>query len=152
MLIRALEDARFVRDERGKTSGMAARAGDGIAVTLHEVADRARRLVRLEAELARIELRRKVAALGSGIALLAAAAVLGVFAIGFGLATVAAALQTFLPLWLALLIVTVSLVLTALIGALVGRGLLRRATPPLPEQALAEARATGEALRGDHGG
>ena len=122
---------------------------DGIAADVHEIAERTRALARLELELASFELRRKAAALGGGVALLAAGAVLGLFAVGFLLATAAAGLATALPTWLALLVVGGSLVLTAAVAALLGASLLRRGTPPLLEQALEEARLTGEALRGN---
>src|SRR5437899_5599497 len=76
-----------------------------VATAAKDVADHAKSLVRLELELAVLEVKRKIAVLGLGIALLIGAAVLGVFGLAFGLATVAAALATFLPTWLALLIV-----------------------------------------------
>ena len=121
-----------------------ATCADGIAADVQEIAERARTLARLELELASFELRRKTAALGGGVALLAAGAVLGLFAVGFLLATAAAGLATALPTWHALLVVGGSLVLAAAVVALPGAALLRRGTPPVPEQAL-EARLTGEA-------
>ena len=91
-----------------------------------------------------------MAALGLGIGLLAGAAVVGVFAIGFAFATVAAALATFLSTWLALLVVTGGLfLLVGLLGAF-GVAKLRKGTPPLPEQAIAEAKLTTEALKNGH--
>jgi hypothetical protein len=125
---------------------------NGLAPVVHEVADRVRALARLEGELVAIELRDKAAALGSAAAVFATAALLLVLALGFGLAAVAAALATMVPVWLALLLVAAALVLTAVVALLVGRSLARRATPPLPEQALAEAKATGEALKGQRHG
>ena len=69
------------------------------------------------------------------------------FAIGFAFATVAAALATFLATWLALLIVTGGLlVLAALLGA-IGVRSLSKGSPPVPEQAIAEAKLTREALK-----
>lgn len=125
---------------------------DSVAAGVQEIAERARTLARLELELASFELRRKASALGGGVALLAAGALLGLFAVGFLLATAAAGLATALPTWVALLVVGGSLVLAATVAAFVGVGLVRRGTPPVPEQALEEARLTGEALRGNgHG-
>ena len=73
-----------------------------------------------------------------------------VFGLGFALATVAAALATFLSTWLALLIVAGALFL--LVGALavVGIAVVRKGTPPVPEQAIAEAKLTTEALKNGH--
>src|SRR5438093_369020 len=118
-----------------------------VGAAAKDVADHAKSLVRLELELAALELKRKVAALGLGAALLVAAAVFGLFGLGFALATVAAAFATFLPTWLALLIVAGGLLVLAGILAFVAVGLIKKATPPLPEQALREAKLTSEALK-----
>ena len=85
----------------------------GLGATVKSVSERASSLVRLELELAALELKRKVASLGVGIGLALAAAVLLVFALGFGLATIAAGIATAVAWWLALLIVTVGIVLVA---------------------------------------
>jgi hypothetical protein len=125
---------------------------NGFAAAVNDVADHARTLVRLEGELAALELRQKAASLGAGSAIVASGIVLGLFAFGFLLATVAAALNTFLPAWLSLLVV--GLVLAAVAAGITVLGIqeLRRSAPPVPEKAIAEARATGEALRGStHG-
>ena len=121
------------------------RRGLGAAAKL--VSERASSLVRLELQLAAAELKQKVVALGLGIALLVGAAVFGLFALGFGLATAAAALATTVSTWLALLIVTGALFLLAgLLGA-IGVGRLRKGTPPIPVQAIEEAKLTTEALK-----
>jgi protein-S-isoprenylcysteine O-methyltransferase Ste14 len=121
------------------------RRGLGAAAKL--VSERASSLVRLELQLAAAELKQKVFALGLGIALLVGAAVIGLFALGFGLATAATALATTVSTWLALLIVTGALLLLAgLLGA-IGIGRLRKGTPPLPVQAIEEAKLTTEALK-----
>jgi hypothetical protein len=89
----------------------------------------------------------KVTSLAVGIGLAVGAAIFGVFAIGFLFATVAAALATFLSIWLALLIVTLGLfVLTAVLG-LVGVAKIKKGTPPVPEQAIREAKLTTSALK-----
>jgi Putative Actinobacterial Holin-X, holin superfamily III len=130
---------------------MPTRADGGMQAAVHDVAEHARTLARLEAELAGLEVRRKVAALSGGAALLAAGAVLGLFALGFLLATAASALGNVVPMWLALLIVGGSVALVAAIAAAAGLSAIRRGVPPVPEQAIAEAKLTGEALRGRNG-
>jgi hypothetical protein len=121
------------------------RPGLGGAAKL--VADRASAIVRLELQLAAVELKRKVIALGLGIGLLLAAAIFGLFALGFLLATAAAALATAVSTWLALLIVAGSLLGLAGLLAFVGIGRVAKGTPPVPEQAIAEAKLTTEALK-----
>jgi hypothetical protein len=115
------------------------------------VADHARRFVQLELELAALELKRKVAALGIGAGMLVGGAVFALFALGFALAAAAVGLATFLSTWLALLIVAGGLFLLAGILAAVGITRLRKGTPPVPELALQEAKRTKEALRNGAG-
>jgi hypothetical protein len=132
---------------------MATRAADerdvGLGAAAKQVAERASALARLELELAALELKRKAIALGIGAVLAAGAAVVLLFALGFGLATVAAALATTMDAWLALLVVTGGLVLLALLLGLLAVGRLRRGTPPVPEQAIEEAKRTSAALKSD---
>jgi Putative Actinobacterial Holin-X, holin superfamily III len=128
------------------------RDGGGVQAAVQEVAQHARTLARLEAELATIELRRKVAALGAGAVVLAVGGVLALFALGFLLATVAAALANAVPTWLALLIVGGGLLVVAGVVLAIGAALLKRGVPPVPEQAIAEAKLTGSALGGRNDG
>jgi uncharacterized membrane protein YqjE len=121
----------------------------GLGTAVKEVAERASAIVRLELELAAIELKRKIVALGVGIALAVGAAILLVFMLGFAFATVAAALATAMSTWLALLVTTgILLVLVAVLGVL-ALVKIRKGTPPLPEQAIREAKLTTEALKSD---
>jgi hypothetical protein len=121
----------------------------GVAPAAKQVAEHASALARLEMELAGLELKGKVASLGLGAGLLVGAAFFGLFAVGFGLATIAAALALVLDSWLALLIVFGSLLLLAAILALVGLSRVRKGTPPVPELAIQEAKLTSTALRGN---
>jgi Putative Actinobacterial Holin-X, holin superfamily III len=115
------------------------------------VAEHASALARLEVELAQLEFKEKAASLGSGAALSTGAAIVALYAFGFGMATVAAALAIVLDTWLALLIVFLILVLLAAVLGLVGRSQIRKGSPPVPEQAIEEARLTSEVLRGNGG-
>ena len=123
--------------------------GRSVGTAVKDVADHAKRVVNLELELAKLEVSRKVASLGVGIGLVVAAALFGFYALGFGLASGAAGLATFLPTWLALLIVMVVLLLLTAILGLVGVGRIKKGTPPVPEQAIQEAKLTTEALKSD---
>jgi hypothetical protein len=114
------------------------------------VADHARTFVRLELQLAAAEVKQKLASLAIGIALVALAGVLGLFAIAFGLAAGAAAIATAFSVWLALLIVFGGLILLTLLLAGIGLVLLKRGSPPVPEQAITEAKLTTEALKDGH--
>jgi hypothetical protein len=123
----------------------------GLGESAKQVAEHASTLARLELELATLELKRKIVALGLGIGLGAGAFLFLLFALGFGLAAAAAGIGTAVSTWLALLIVAGGLfLLVALLGALAVSS-LRRGTPPVPKQAIDEARMTTEALRSDGG-
>jgi hypothetical protein len=121
----------------------------GLGAAAKSVSEHLSAIARLEVELATIELRRKASALGVGIGLLAGAAVLLLYMLGFLFATIAAGLATAVAVWLALLIVTVALLLVAAVLALVGRTMINKGTPPVPEQAIREAKLTTEALKSD---
>jgi hypothetical protein len=135
---------RRLRDN-GTITVVAARKGIGGAI--RQVAERATNVFKLEVELAQLEVKKKVTSIGIGIGLGLGAAFVGLFGLLFMFATIAAALATFLSVWLALLIVTAVLFgLTGVLGLLaVGR--LRKGSPPVPKEALREAKLTSEALK-----
>jgi hypothetical protein len=114
-----------------------------------QVAEHASSLARLELELAGLEVKRKVGALGAGVALGIGAALLAVYGLGFLFAAAAVALALVLDAWLAVLLVSLGLfVLAGIIGAL-ALARIRRGTPPVPEQAIREAKLTSQALKAD---
>jgi hypothetical protein len=118
-----------------------------VAEAARNVAEHASSVAKLELRLASLELKKKVGSFAVGIGLGAAAALLAFFMLAFGLATVAAALATFLSWWLALLIVTVALLLVSGLLGLLALGAIKKGSPPLPEQAIQEAKLTSAALK-----
>jgi hypothetical protein len=122
----------------------------GLSDATRRVTEHARSLVQLEIQLAIAEVKRKALALGLGIGLLLGAAIFGLLALSFGLATAAAAIAIVLPVWLALLVMFGGLLLLAGLLGVLGLGLLRKGTPPVPEQAIEEAQLTREALQDGH--
>jgi putative superfamily III holin-X len=119
----------------------------GVGEAAKGVAEHASAIARLELELASIELKKKVAALGIGLGLGAGAALLAVFFVGFLFATLAAVLATFMPWWLSLLIVTLLLLGGAALLGLLAKSSIEKGTPPVPEQAIEEAKLTQTALK-----
>jgi membrane-bound ClpP family serine protease len=132
---------------------MAIREPDAsVGSAARNVAEHASSIVRLELELAILELKRKANALGSGIAFAIGAAVLVLFFFGFVFASIAAGLATVMPTWAALLIVMGILLLGAAILGVLAKSQFDKGTPPLPEQAIREAKLTTEALKSNGSG
>jgi Putative Actinobacterial Holin-X, holin superfamily III len=119
----------------------------GVGAAVKQVAERTSSIVRLELELAALELRRKVVALGLGIGLGIGAAVMLVFMVAFVYAAIGAALALVMPTWAALLVVAGILLLQAVLFALLALNRIKKGTPPVPEQAIQEAKLTTEALK-----
>lgn len=127
---------------------MPTHAGErGLGAAARAVSERISSIVRLEIQLAVSELKRKVVALGLGIGLLVGAGLFGLFALGFGIAAAAAGIAVALPWWLALLIVFGGLLLLSGTLAFLGVTALVKGSPPVPEQAIQEAKLTSEALK-----
>ena len=111
---------------------------------LKGIADDANTLVRQELLLARQEMQEGLAATAKASALLAAAAVLGLYALGFLLYTIGVAIGG--PEWLGFAIVTAVLLVVVLVLALVGRRRLA-ASNVAPERARAQLQATATELK-----
>jgi len=124
----------------------------GIRASAQHVVAHVRALVQLERELARAEMQRKGATLGAGAGVSAAAGLLALYAVGFGLAALAAGLALVVDWWLALLIVFLLLVVGVFVLVVVARALFQRGTPLKPEQAIEEARLTKTMLRSRRAG
>ena len=122
---------------------------NGVGDAAKDVAEHASAIFRLELELAALELKRKLIALGLGIGFGAGAAVLSLFFVGFLFATIAAALALVVPWWAALLIVVGLILLMMAVLVLLAVNRIKKGTPPVPEQAILEARLTSEALKSD---
>ena len=119
----------------------------GFVARTKSVKQRAQSLVRLNLELAKLEAKKKAAALGVAAGLALLAVVLVVYAIGFAFASAAAGINEALPLWLSLLIVAALILLFAAIAGLLAARFASKASPPKPTQAIEEVERTVEALR-----
>jgi len=115
---------------------------DRITASLTDIRTRGQKLVELNVELLKAELKKKAQEYGGAIGMLAAAGLLALYALGFLLATITVALALFLPTWLALLIVTLVLFLIIAILVLAGRNKLQKLQAAPPPQAPAEAKIT----------
>jgi hypothetical protein len=121
----------------------------GLGDAARSVSEHLSSIFRLELELATLEVKRKVVALGLGIGLGIGAAIFLLLMVVFGLATVAAALATTMSVWLALLIMMGACFVIAGVLGTVALASIRKGTPPIPQQAIQEAKLTSEALKSD---
>ncbi|MGW0614635.1 phage holin family protein [Streptomyces sp. NPDC002788] len=127
---------RTVHDERHSVGELVGQAAEQLS-----------RLARQEVALAKEELAEKGRRAGRGGGLLGAAGAVAYAGFLALAGTGAAALSLVLPVWAAALIVTGVLFVIAAVLAVVGRGQLRRAAPPTPEEALGSVKADVEEIR-----
>ena len=104
-------------------------------------------LIRDELELAQLELtgKGKQAALGAGM--FGASGVVAIYGAGCLLACAIIAISGVVAAWLAALIVGVVLLAAAGVAALLGKGRMQKAAPPVPEQAVADVKADIEEIK-----
>ncbi len=117
------------------------------AALLRQLAEQVSTLVRDEVELARAELRQKGRRAGAGAGALGFGGVLALYGGGVLVAAATLAIDLVLPAWLAALVVGAALLVIAGLAAAAGRSQIRRATPPVPEEALGSAREDLDAAR-----
>jgi Putative Actinobacterial Holin-X, holin superfamily III len=104
-------------------------------------------LVRDEMKLAQLEMTRKgkQAALGAGM--FGASGLVAFYGVGCLLACAIIAISGVVAAWLAALIVGAALLAAAGVAALLGKQRISKATPPLPEQAVADVKADVEEIK-----
>jgi len=105
----------------------------GIGELVKDLASQTSTLVRQEIKLAQAEVTEKGKTAGRGAGMLGGAAVAALLMLGALTALIVVALDSFLGLWLAILIVTVLWGIVAAVLAQRGRKELRAATPPVPQ-------------------
>jgi hypothetical protein len=105
-------------------------------------------LVRDELALAKAELAEKGKHAGVGIGLFGGAGAFALYGLGALIATGILLLALVMPAWLAALIVTVVLFVSAGIMALVGKRQVKQAVPPMPEAAASGLKADVDTVKG----
>jgi uncharacterized membrane protein YqjE len=112
-----------------------------------QVTEQTQRLIRQELALARLEITDKAKHAGIAAGMLVGAGVVAFFAVGTLIAMLVLLLATALDAWLAALVVTVALLAVAGVMAVMGKGQLKRAAPPAPEQTIESVKADVEEVR-----
>jgi hypothetical protein len=106
------------------------------AELVKELSREVSQLVREEIALAKAEMTQKGKQARIGAGMLSGAAVLGLAAIGGSMAFLILVLDSWMPGWLAALIVTVVFAAAAAVLALRGKKRISHSTPPVPTQTI----------------
>ena len=93
-------------------------------------------LVRDELKLAQLEMGTKAKQAGKGVGMLGGGGLVALYGVACLIACVIIAISHSLQAWLSALIVGAALLLIAGVLAVLGRSHLRKATPPMPTQAV----------------
>jgi membrane protein len=125
----------------------AAASEQSTAQLVTQLSEQVSRLVRDELQLTRREMTRKGKQAGAGAGLLGGSGVVALYGLACLVACVIIAISGAIAAWLAALIVGAALLAVAGIAALLGRSSLRRATPPVPKQALGSVQADVQEIK-----
>jgi uncharacterized membrane protein YqjE len=112
-----------------------------------QLSEQVTRLVREELRLAQLEMTRKGKRAGMGLGMAGGGGLVAVFGLGALVACAVLALALVMPGWLAALIAGAGLLLIASGLALLGRRQLRRATPPIPAEAVDSVKADVQEIK-----
>jgi hypothetical protein len=105
-------------------------------------------LVRDELKLAQLEMTRKGKQAGIGFGVLGGSGLVALYGLGCLIACVIIAISGVLAAWLAALIVGAALLAVAGVAALIGKGRLQKATPPVPEETVSSVKTDVEEIKG----
>jgi hypothetical protein len=133
--------------ERSSTSPLPRDEEHSIGELVKMMSEQASVLIRDELKLAQLEMasKGKQAAVGAGM--FGASGLVTLYGVGCLIACAIIAISGVLTAWLAALIIGAALLATAGLVALLGRRRMRKAAPPLPEQAVADVKADVEEIR-----
>ena len=118
-----------------------AHTSESTADLVRQAAEQISTLIRDELALAKAEMAEKAGRAGRGAGLFGAAGVVSLYGVLGVLTAVVLLLALAMPAWVAALLVGVVLLIVAGVLALAGRAQVRRATPPVPEEAVRGVRA-----------
>lgn len=121
--------------------------GSSTAELVKQLSEQVAHLVRDELRLAQLEMSRKGKRAGLGIGMFGGSGLLALYGLGCLLAAAIIGLAAAVPAWLAALIIGAALLAVSAAAALLGRGQLQKATPPVPEQAVQSVKADVEEIK-----
>jgi uncharacterized membrane protein YqjE len=119
-----------------KSAGQAATPEHSTGELVKMVTEQVSVLVRDELKLAQLEMGTKAKQAGKGMGMLGGGGLVALYGVACLIACVIIAISHSLQAWLSALIVGAALLLTAAVLAMLGRSHVRKATPPMPTQAV----------------
>lgn len=119
-----------------KSAGQAATSEHSTGELVKMVTEQVSVLVRDELKLAQLEMGTKAKQAGKGVGMLGGGGLVALYGVACLIACVIIAISHSLQAWLSALIVGAALLLTAAVLAVLGRSQVRKATPPVPTQAV----------------
>jgi Flp pilus assembly protein TadB len=111
------------------------------------VAEQVSVLVRDEMKLAQLEMTRKGKEAGKGIGMMGGGGLIALYGVACLIACAIIAISLAVPAWLAALIIGAALLVLAAIVAAVGRARMKRATPPMPREAVESIKTDVDTIR-----
>ncbi len=118
-----------------------------VAQLVNDLSEQTSRLVRDELTIALAEVKAKGKRVGLGAGLAGAGGLFALFGLAVLVVAAVLALALVLPAWAAALIVGGALLLFAGLLALVGKNQVQKASPPVPQEAVASVRADIDSVR-----
>jgi uncharacterized membrane protein YqjE len=112
-----------------------------------QVAEQVSVLLRDELKLAQLEMTSKARQAGKGAGMMGGGGLIALYGVACLIACVIIAISHTLQAWLAALIVGAALLVLAAVIAAVGRRHLRKATPPMPTEAVESVKTDVEEIR-----
>ena len=129
------------------TGGAAAAQEHSTGELVKQMTEQVSTLVRDELKLARLEMTRKGKQAGLGAGMLGGGGLIALYGVGCLIAWGIIGLSHVVQPWLAALIAGVALLAIAGVAALMGKGRLQQATPPVPTEAADSVKADLEEIR-----
>ncbi len=119
-----------------KSAGQAATPEHSTGELVKMVTEQVSVLVRDELKLAQLEMGTKAKQAGKGAGMMGGGGLIALYGVACLIACVIIAISHSLQAWLSALIVGAALLLVAAVLAVLGRSHMRKATPPMPTQAV----------------
>ena len=119
-----------------KATGQTAAAEHTTGELVKQVTEQVSVLVRDELKLAQLEMTGKAKQAGKGAGMMGGGGLVALYGVACLIACVIIAISHSLQAWLAALIVGAALLAVAAVLAALGRGHMKKATPPMPTQAV----------------